>query len=229
MTTPLPPGRDPATGWQHALAPTPECLPIDTLADPLDAAAAAHVAACARCRTEQEMLLAFEASAPSADEGAAVTWIAQEVRRRQRPAVEAPRRWALPRWAWMAASLAIVAGAATLMWRPGRPIDPGVATTTYRAVRIETLTPAGDVASAPHALRWTPVDGAVRYDVAVSEVDGTELWRGTAATGEVVLPEAVRARLLPAKTVAWQVTAKDGAGRVLAVSDATRFRVRPGA
>ena len=70
--------------WQEAAAETKECLPLETLERMMDnpsgdAKAAAHLAGCAHCQTELAMLKNFEQSTPSADEGAAVAWIASQL------------------------------------------------------------------------------------------------------------------------------------------------------
>ena len=74
--------------WQEAAAATKECLPLEVLERMMDnasrdAKAAAHLASCAHCQTELAMLKNFEQSTPSADEGAAVAWIAAQLERQQ--------------------------------------------------------------------------------------------------------------------------------------------------
>jgi hypothetical protein len=70
------------------------------------------------------------------------------------------------------------------------------------------------------------VPGAVTYDVALVEVDGTTLWTAKTRSSRVDLPRAVSAKLVPGKTVMWQVTAR-GDGNVLADSGLVKFRVVP--
>jgi hypothetical protein len=96
----------------------------------------------------------------------------------------------------------------------------------YRTARVEITGPAGELAEAPTHLVWTAVPGAVQYEVRLSEVDGTELWRVTTSSPAVPVPSEVRARALPAKTLVWQVSARDAQGRTIAESGATGFRVR---
>src|SRR5258708_21931423 len=77
--------------WQAAASATEECLPLEVLermteSSAADAKAAAHLAECAHCQTELSMLKSFEASVPSAEEGAAVAWIAAQLERKQNAA-----------------------------------------------------------------------------------------------------------------------------------------------
>ncbi len=241
MTTPIAPNGGPVERqWQQALQPGPRCLPIERFGDMLTEAEAAHVAGCARCQTERELFAAFEANEPVEGEGLAVEWIAAQTKRRLsaaqpggvRPAAAAPASaprssWGLPSWALMAASVAVVVGGATLLLNPSRGIDgvPGGGD-VYRTARVEISSPAGELAEAPAEFAWTVVTGAAEYEVRLSEVDGTELWRVTTSSSPAPVPAEVRARALPAKTLIWQVSAKDGQGRTIAESSATRFRVR---
>jgi hypothetical protein len=119
-------------------------------------------------------------------------------------------------------------GVGYLAWRPEPTLD-GVAPqgTAYRAVRVEGLAPLGDLDAAPVQLAWRPVTAATRYDVSLSEVDGNVLWQGSTADTVASLPPAVTARLVPAKTVTWSVTARSAGGEMLAESGLLRFRVRP--
>ncbi len=226
--------------WQQALEPGPSCLAIDRFAGTLTAAEAEHVAGCARCQTERDLFAAYEANEPVEGEGLAVEWIAAQTKRRlaasqpgaARPAVAAPAAaprttWGLPSWALMAASVAIIVGGAALLVTPDRGIETGTGGgEVYRTVRVEVTGPAGEVAEAPTQFVWTAVTGAGQYEVRLSEVDGTELWRVTTSSPAVSVPSEVRARALPAKTLVWQVSAKDAQGRTIAESGPTGFRVR---
>lgn len=233
MTTPLSPGGAPAERqWRDALEPGPDCLAIERLGETLSAAEAAHVAGCARCQTEREMLSAFEASTPVDGEGLAVPWISAQVRRRldaeRAPAVApAPARPVrLPAWALMAASLVLAVGGAVLLYTPdggGEAVAPGAP--VYRGTQVEVTSPTGDMAAAPTVLAWRPVEGAVGYEVRLLAVDGSELWRATTPSPTVTVPEEALAAFLPARTLVWRVEARDAAGAVLAGSGDVRMRV----
>jgi hypothetical protein len=126
----------------------------------------------------------------------------------------------------MAASVLVVAGAGALLWRPAPAIESDAPGTIYRSTRVEVDAPQGDVAAPPTELRWAAVPGAVDYEVRLSEVDGTELWRVRTPSPSVAVPPEIAAMALPAKTLVWSVTATGSAGPVLAESGPTRFRVR---
>jgi hypothetical protein len=243
VTTPISPNGDQVRReWQQALQTGPACLALDRLGEPLSTEEQAHVVGCARCRTELEMFAAYEANEPIAGEGLSVAWIAQRAKRAVHdsaapampaapaaaPAVVAPKAtWGLPRWALAAASLAVVLGGATLLWSPAPSVAPIVPGDIYRASRLEITSPTGDIPAAPAELRLTAVPGAVQYDVRLIEVDGTELWRASTPVTTVLVPQAVAALVLPAKTLIWQIVAKDAQQRVLAESGDVRFRVQP--
>lgn len=239
MSHPLTPDASPTDGrWQQVLAPGPDCLPIERLAEALTPAETAHVDGCARCQTERDLLAAFEADERVDGEGLAVPWITAQVQRRvaaeQRPAAPVaapvvapavvPRR--LPAWALMAASLAVVVGGALLLYAPGGPEGPEATAPVYRSAQVEVTTPTGDLDVAPDTLTWRAVDGAVDYEVRLLAVDGTVLWRVTTSSPTVPVPADARAAFLPARTVVWRVDAREAGGRVVATSGDLRTQVR---
>jgi hypothetical protein len=87
------------------------------------------------------------------------------------------------------------------------------------------LDPTGDLTKAPAALRWQAMSGAKRYRIRVMEVDQNELWQTESGEATVSLPAAVRATIVPGKTLLWQVTALDSAGNPVAASQILRFRL----
>lgn len=241
MTTPMTPRGGPVERqWRQVLQPGPTCLPVERVGDVLTEAEQAHIAGCVRCQTERELFAAYEANETIEGEGLAVAWIAAQTKGRlaaahaddggsvaATPATASRRAWGLPPWALIAASVALIVGGAALLVSPGRSIDavPGGGD-VYRTARLDITSPAGELAGAPAEVAWTAVAGAAQYDVRLSEVDGTELWRVTTSSLSVPVPAEIGARALPAKTLLWQVSAKDGQGRTIAESGATAFRVR---
>jgi hypothetical protein len=95
-------------------------------------------------------------------------------------------------------------------------------------VRVDLLSPIGDLAAIPERLAWRAVDGAARYDVRVLEVDGTEIWMTVTTETTLPAPEAVTRAALPARTLTWRVTALDASGRALGEAGVATFRVSPG-
>lgn len=233
MTT-LPPPRQGLARqqWTEALAPGADCLPLERLDAALTSAEQAHVAGCARCQTELELFAAFEANAPVEAQGLAVPWIAAETKRRLAPApatVSVPARgaWRLPSWALLAASLAVVAGGATLLMRPTAPAPVTDTAPVYRGAQVTIATAAGDLDAAPASVTWNAVEGAVDYDLRLLEVDGTELWR-VASPPQKSVPADARAAFLPGRTLVWRVDARGMPVDSLIVSSGdTRARVRP--
>lgn len=232
--TMLPPPRQGSARqqWTEALAPGADCLPLERLDAVLTRAEQAHVAGCARCQTELELFAAFETNAAVEGEGLAVPWIAAETRRRLAPApaaVSVPARgaWRLPSWALLAASLAVVAGGATLLMRPSAPAPVIDTAPVYRGAQVTIATAAGDLEAAPASVSWNAVEGAVDYDLRLLEVDGTELWRVATSSPTVSVPADARAAFLPGRTLIWRVDARDAGGRTIVSSGDTRARVRP--
>jgi hypothetical protein len=57
------------------------------------------------------------------------------------------------------------------------------------------------------------------------EVDRVELWQGLSKEPKVMLPAEVREKIVPGKTLLWQVTALDVNGQAVATSQVERFRI----
>lgn len=235
MNTPPTPGadgrRDP---WRDALNATADCIPLDKLfAADLEPPDRGHLSTCARCQAERALAMAFASDDPAPDEGAAVAWIAGETRRRVFPAAsgtEAPRaRWlSLPTWtAWTSAALAASLGVYLLVRTPGLPQGEPEPEAVYRTSGVSVIAPVGEVTGVPMVLRWTAAAGAERYEVRVTEVDGTEIWRAATASTVVDLPPVVREAVKPARTLNWDVTARDAAGNGLGGPATASFRLMP--
>jgi hypothetical protein len=105
--------------------------------------------------------------------------------------------------------------------QPGRESGPEV----LRSNTIQTVAPEGDVEQAPTQLQWQVVPAAAAYEVRVLEVDHNELWKARTSASRIALPPSVQARVVPAKTLLWQVAALDAAGNKVAESGPVRFRL----
>lgn len=193
----------------------------------------AHLASCSHCTTELALFREFEQPSMRGDEQAAVAAIVQKLRRNS---PVARRSWlaTLLDIRWMTPALATCAmiAMAAFLWAPWRseldraPVvseDGG----TMRSGRLQAVAPLGSLADVPAKLEWEPVSGAVLYRITVSEVDQTLVWSGTSATSELALPSQVRAKVLPRKTLTWQVAAVDAQQSVLATSAVNRFTLTP--
>lgn len=213
------------------LQSTPDCLDIERLGEPLTEVEQAHLRSCSRCEAEMALWRSYDDSTPAANEGAAVQWVVSELRRRRMPDSVAPprRRW-LATLAWRPAlaltAVALVAAAGLLVWDPTPGIDPlPPGGQTYRTGTVSVIGPRGDLAQPPSELVWEVVEGAVRYEVRLLEIDHTPLWSTSADSTRVTLPRQVVTRIVPGKTLLWSVTAVDQTARSIAESGMQSFRV----
>jgi hypothetical protein len=229
--------------WQEAAAATKECLPLEVLERMVDntsrdAKAAAHLAGCAHCQTELAMLKNFEQSTPSADEGAAVSWIAAQLERQQNAPVAQQKAATVPFWRTMfrvpylagAAALAAVLIVGISLYHgnsdgPGK-INPGLGSGNFRSGSIHLVSPITDQNSAPAEFRWDAVQGASSYQVELKDVAGITL--ATAKSTKNVLPVTpeMKADMVSGKPLKWKVTAMDAAGKEIANSGLEQFKVR---
>ena len=79
--------------WQDAVSATSECPGIEMLEQVMEGTAKDpktqnHVSTCPHCQQELAMLRKFEHGEASADEGAAVAWIAAQLQRNQKEAAK---------------------------------------------------------------------------------------------------------------------------------------------
>ncbi len=236
---------------RKALSPSCACAtPLElgdwadgSLAQPAATRLREHFARCARCQTELTLLKEFEDATPGPDEEGAVRWISARLERRfsEAGANHSQSRTlngaALPRRSWFKAlnvggfalAAATLTAAVTIGLQEGRA--PGLvapspsAPAVLRSAGITTLSPAGDLDAPPNELRWESWTGAASYSVQVMEVDYAGLWSAETRERSVVLPPALRARIVPGKPLLWEVVAKDAAGRAVAWSGKQRFRM----
>lgn len=194
----------------------------------------AHVAECPFCQMDRKMLLEFEEGTPTVVEQRDVTAIVEGLRR-GRVGVAPVRTWrdwfAMPMLPRLVGGLAVLVllVAVSTQWTATRRSelggfeDTGVARSGLE-IRVE---PQGDLAAVPAEWTWTAVDGAVRYEVRVMEVDGTLLTEVATDSPKLLLPEAVRAAMLPKKTILLEIRAVDGGGKVVAQATQVKVRLEP--
>ncbi|HET9837337.1 MAG TPA: hypothetical protein VFR84_03820 [Candidatus Angelobacter sp.] len=228
--------------WHQAASATVDCLPLETLETlaentAADSKAAAHLASCSHCQTELSMLKSFEDATPSADEGAAVAWIAAQLQRRQlAPAQKssAPRVsfwrsfFRVPYLAGAAAAVLALALGISLYNsnsdhpRLGQPGNIGI----NRSGEIKLLSPVADQAAVPPEFRWEAVANAASYKVELTDVLGKPL-AGAASTQPLLAatPE-MKAAMHSGMPVNWKVTAYDATGKAIAESTGGSFKIR---
>lgn len=223
---------------KSVFGPTVDCVAIDQLSLMLDGRrgeeqqrrAEVHVEGCAHCRAGIALLKEFESPAIRPGEQRDVNWIVARLRKNQ-PVQALPwwkRMWTVPMLAPISIGLAmaLIAIGVGLEMRhsPGQPFSPGGGE-VMRSQSVEVLAPLGDLAERPAELRWKPVAGASRYMVRVFEVDRTELWTTTVQETSVAIPSSMQAKIVPLKTLMWEVRALDASRSVLASSGPTSFRL----
>ena len=184
------------------------------------------------------MLKNFEQSTPSADEGAAVAWIAAQLERQQNAPVAQQKVARVPFWRTMfrvpymagAAALAAVLIVGISLYHgnsdgPGK-INPGLGNGQFRSGAIHLVSPIADQSSAPAEFRWDAVQGASSYTVQLKDVAGITL--ASAKSSQNVLPVTpeMKANMISGKPLKWTVTAIDAAGKEIANSSTEQFKVR---
>jgi hypothetical protein len=189
------------------------------------------------------MLRQFEAPTIQPGEQADVDWIAEQLSRKVprlvRAEPQSPRPWwtfswlsdwwsprLLPSLAMAMAAVLIGIGIGLQFWhRPGQPFVPAGGD-VLRSNAVEVLAPLGDLSRRPAEFRWQPVNGAAAYTVRLQEIDNTEIWVTKVTQASVSLPPNIQGRIIPGKTLVWQVTAESISGAVIAESGPRQFRFR---
>lgn len=222
---------------RNALGRTGECPELGDLSTAMEMpvesqqrrSAQAHLSQCARCRTELSLLREFESGELRPNEKDAVEAIASRLKAPAAPRSAARKRAA---WLWSAPGFVTALGLAAALivtinvgWK--RPVEtPAYDEQTLRSTRLRAIAPIGDVASVPAEFRWTPVKGAARYTLTVTEVDRTVVFRNEYTQTYIPTPEPVRSILQPGKTLQWTVTAEDSSGAELATTGVQQFRTK---
>jgi hypothetical protein len=225
----------------RALGPTKDCPPIERFQVCIDGNAvpqdlAMHLESCAYCRTELALLQSFHTAPRDAEESAAISKITDRLPNLRPPVAETVEPW----WKrifhahWLSPALVGVAGmliiaAIGVQWnhsRAPRLYAPNqLEHEVLRSGIIKAVSPSGDVTLAPTQIQWERVAGAAQYRVSLLEIDHTEFWAAASAEAAIDIPAAVRARIVPFKTVLVHVVALDGSGRKLAESEYVRVRI----
>jgi hypothetical protein len=213
------------------LQPTADCIGIERFDEALSEREREHLSGCARCQAELALWHEFVNSSPRPEDQDAVTWVSTQLRRRRAQAATALNLRSRPmvrRGTLIAAAASILVAVALgyVVWDPEPALNGShPAAPTFRRAQLDVVGPQGDIAMPPRELAWVALDGAVRYDVRVFEIDGTTLWEGSTSVVRVGFPPDIMNRFVPGKPVHWEVTARDGTGAELASSGTRRFRV----
>lgn len=229
-----------------ALQPGVDCLPlevlgryVDALLSPIEhAATVRHLEACMACYAEHALLHSFTAGRITAEERRPVQVIVRALRRRERLRFDAVSGSpAVGRYRPLSSSWRVALGLAVVLlavasgheFSISRPSDLAARGSTgggaSRSLAVELVAPRGDQAVAPRRLEWRPLNGATLYRVRLVEVDRHEVWSIETMATEVDLPDAVRALVVPAKTLVWDVTAYDAKHAPIGESPPERFRL----
>jgi len=229
--------------WQEAASATTECLPLEVLermteSASVDAKASTHLAGCAHCQTELAMLKNFEQSTPSADEGAAVAWIAAQLERRQNAPAASQKIARVPFWRTMfrvpylagAAALAavLVLGISLYHGNSDGPskINPGLGNGQFRSGAIRLVSPIAEQNNAPTEFRWDVVQGARSYTVELKDVAGITLATDKSSQNMLQVTPEMKANMISGKPLKWKVTALDANGKEIANSGVEQFKIK---
>ena len=227
-----------------ALARSNACFPIERLEELTESPAATrskleqHVKSCAHCQTELELLKTFYEGG-AIDSGDVRTMTAtlrkrsKEIFRLQLDHTPRKQRWwRLVRIPWPsalgAAAIPLVAAIVVAYWQAS--LEPVLNEThssgreVFRSSSFALVSPNGDVSSQPTEIRWERVHSATKYQIRLSEVDGTEVWKAETSDDHVALPSFVLRRTVPAKTFFCEVTAYDSFGGNVGETGSVRFR-----
>lgn len=232
-----------------ALGPSAECPPLEKLihaetehASSASAELAGHLESCAYCQAELHLWKTFE-TATDTQASEDVRKVTVRLDERMLGTLKRPDllkaqlrlwsqvftiRWLAPASLAMACLLLVV-GAVVKYKQAGSP--PALDGTNQfgqevlRSTSLTAVTPSGDVRERPNEIRWESMPGAAKYDVRLLEVDRTEIWKAETSGDRVELPSTVRSRIVPAKTLFYEVTAFDSSGSKVGETGLVRFRL----
>jgi hypothetical protein len=235
--------------WQEAAAASKDCLPLEVLERftedaPADTKAAAHLESCAHCQTELSMLKDFEAATPTADEGAAVAWIAAKLERQQlggsakpMPATRVSFWRNLFRVPYMAgaAAMAAVLVLAISLYHPGtshpKVNGPEGNIGVFRSGEVKLVSPTGDQNQLPSEFRWETIPGAASYRIDLTDALDKPLASATsiqplAREAQIQTTPEMKAAMQARMPIKWKVTALDASGKTIAESSGGSFKIK---
>lgn len=232
---------------REILGPTEGCPPLEKLelalreAEGLPSELEQHLKTCGYCQTELHLLRGFQEGGPNKD-SEETRKVVELLRGRskeifqQRSSAEAREPWWRLRIQWlvpaalgMAALLVVVGGVSQYRRAVTRPALNGSFQTENEVLRTSSFVvvkPAGDLVERPEEVRWELVQGATKYDVRLLEVDGAEVWKAETTADHIEIPQIVRDKIVPAKTLFCEVVALEPSGRKIGETGLVRFRLQ---
>ena len=195
-----------------------------------------HLEQCPHCRTELELMEGFLSGKLQAGEATAIDEIVRQTRRRV-AALTAPRNPAIEEtraatgfkpWLALAAALLIGLVGIRMLTAPDGAtlLDPVQTTTVRQAPTVTLLSPVGEQDTVPRQLRWEVEEGATRYEITLSRIDGEPIWSGPTTVPVLDLGVTALAAISPARRLQWEVTAFGSDGAVVARSQKAVFWLR---
>jgi hypothetical protein len=230
---------------RKALGPTDDCPTIEELESLASGEAVAasrwtgHLRECGYCQTELHLLQTFLAGEPGQNTVKTAELLQKKSKDIFERAFPAPakltwwksatgfRRLAQASFA-AAAVLLLVSGVVFLRTSSRQPqlaADSQTRPEVLRSSSFALLSPSGDLEERPQQIRWEQAPKAASYQVRLLEVDRSEVWKANTSDTRIELPEAIRARIVPAKTLFAEVTAFDSSGNQIAATELVRFRL----
>jgi len=98
-------------------------------------------------------------------------------------------------------------------------------TETVRGSSITLISPVIDMNQVPSFFEWKKLGENVEYQLSISNHE--LLWKTTTNENRVVLPDEVKAKMVPGERYSWQVKAFGPDGSLIAVSSRVQFLVSP--
>jgi hypothetical protein len=236
-----------------AFGPGKDCPSLDALVELAEdtttpASLAQHLNSCSNCRTELHLLRTFQAGETQQNR-ADVRRITEQLRKRQfevtSVAEPVTRAFTAPRASWWRslftvrrlapagfamAALLLVAAAAMYFRHSSQPVLEATnrgGQEVFRSSSFALVTPVGDLQEQPREIRWEPVQAAAKYQVQLLEVDRSEVWKAETSGDHIDLPAAIRERMVPAKTLFWEIRALSASGSIIGDTGLVRFRLLP--
>lgn len=120
--------------------------------------------------------------------------------------------------------LAAAAAIVLAVWLPSarRASEPVDHAPVVRGTRPQALTPAGEV-TGPIAFTWSSPVSADRYAIEITDAAGQRIFYRETRDARIAGDAALEAALRPGVRYSWTVTALDGAGEPIAVSEPRAF------